>query len=169
MDNFEKLLGKSFRFLSYRPRSEKEVKDYLKKKSFFAKAMEGQEKNNLESVIDSIINKLKEQKFLNDEEFVKWWIEQRTTIKPKASRLIKIELKQKGIAKDLIDKIFEESSSSDLEKATVLAKRRIKRYSHISDRKKLYDKLGRFLASRGFNYETIKEVIDQILPKEYNK
>ena len=54
MDNFTKLLNKTYRFLSYRQRSIKEVDDYLAKKKA--------------SSLDSkrIINKLKEQKFLDD-------------------------------------------------------------------------------------------------------
>lgn len=156
MDDFDKFYNKALRFLSFRPRSEKEIRDYLIKN----KASEAS--------IDKIIKNLKEHKFINDEEFVRWWIEQRTLLKPKATRAIKFELKQKGIDKDLIDRSFEDDLTSDLEKAKKLAEKKMPRYSKITDRKKIYEKLGRFLASKGFNYDTIKEVIDQVLPKEYN-
>lgn len=158
MDNFEKLLNSSYRFLSYRPRSEKEIRDYLKKKKA----------SNL--TIKNIIQKLISNKFIDDEEFTRWWIEQRTKIKPKGVRFIKFELKQKGIDKDLIEKVFEDSSEeiiTDFEKALNLAQRRMTRYKNEEPRKR-YEKLARFLASKGFDFDVIKKVIDQVLGKEYN-
>lgn len=166
MDNFEKLLGNSYRFLSFRPRSEKEVREYLEKK---IKNEKSNLKNN-KDVIDSIINKLKEQKFLDDFEFAKWWIEQRSKIKPKALKFIIFELKQKGISKELIEQVLEDGNfviESDFDKAKKLAEKRIERYKN-EDKQKKYEKMVRFLASKGFNYDTIKKVIDQILNKRYN-
>lgn len=168
MEDFENLLNKAVRFLSFRPRSEKEIKDYLIKKSSSAKTPKIQDKTGLESVINSVIQKLKEQKFINDEDFVKWWVEQRTLIRPKASRVIKFELKQKGIAKDLIENAFENPKASDLEKARAIFQKNIKKYSRFGDKRKAYEKMGRFLASKGFDYDIIKQVIDPILSKEYN-
>ena len=162
MDNFTKLLNKSFRFLSYRPRSEKEVRDYLKKKISNFKTGE--------ELIDSIIEKLKKQRFLDDREFAKWWIEQRSKIKPKAIKFIIFELKQKGIDKDLIEEVLESKDleiASDFDKALNLAQKRIGRYKN-EESKKTYENMARFLASKGFDYDIIKKVIDQILPKGYN-
>jgi regulatory protein len=167
-NDFEINLNRALRFLSFRPRSEKEIIDYLKKKSSFAKASEGQARNELESIINAVIKKLKEHKFLNDKEFVKWWIEQRTKIKPRSSRFIKFELKQKGINYELIDEGLSQSDETDFEKAKKLAEKRMPRYSKIEEKRKIYEKLFRFLSSKGFDYDTIKQVIDQVLSKEYN-
>jgi len=153
--DFDKLYNKTLHFLSFRPRSEKEVRDYLLK-----------HKAGLETT-EKIINKLKEYKFIDDEEFTRWWIEQRTILKPKASRIIKFELKQKGIDRQLIDSFFEDNkdSTADFTKALKLAERKMSRYAKIEDKRKVYEKMGRFLASKGFNWDTIKAVIDQILGK----
>jgi len=169
MDNFTKLLNKSFRFLSYRPRSEKEVVEYLKKKISNFQFLISNFKT-AEEIIDSIIEKLKEQKFIDDTEFAKWWIEQRSKVKPKAIKFIIFELKQKGIAKELIDEILNDKEFeviSDFDKALELAKKRIKRYEK-EEPKKAYEKMVRFLASKGFEWEIIKKVIDQTFPKRYN-
>src|ERR1035437_11177164 len=91
MDDFEKFYKASVRYLSFRPRSEKELRDYLKKK----KCDDLTAKRILES--------LKRDRFINDEEFVRWWVEQRTLLKPKAVRVIKYELKQKGISDEIYD------------------------------------------------------------------
>lgn len=156
MDTLDKFYERTLRFLSFRQRSEKEIRDYLKKK------------NADDLTAKKIIEKLKEHKFLNDEEFAKWWVEQRTRVKPKADRVIKYELKQKGIDLKIIESLFVNEDKSDFEKAFMLAEKKVKRLDKIEDKRKVYERLGRFLASKGFNYDTIKEVIDRTFSKEYN-
>lgn len=158
MDNFEKFYNVALRFLSYRPRSEKEVRDKLVRK----KASK--------EIIEKVVAKLKVQKFLNDEEFAKWWIEQRTQFKPRSLKFIKFELKHKGISDDLIElgiKNQELRIESDLELAKKLVETRIKRFRNKfgMTREELYQKLGGFLARRGFDWETIKQSIDELLFK----
>ncbi len=152
MDEFEKFYNTALRFLSYRPRSEKEVRDALQKK-----------KASIE-VIEKIISRLKEHKFLNDADFVQWWVESRTRFKPRGIKLIILELKQKGISEDLINSIIHDSLfmiQSDLEQAKKLAEKKIEKYKGLT-KNELYQKLGGFLARRGFNYETVKKVIDEV-------
>jgi regulatory protein len=154
MDDFEKFYRASLNYLSFRPRSEKEMRDYLTKKKC----------DNTTS--KRIIESLKRTKFIDDEEFARRFVEQRTKIKPKANRVIKYELKQKGIVKELIDQLFEdkeESKTSDFSKALDLAERKMPRYAKIEDKRKVYEKLGRYLASKGFDWDTVKEVIDRVL------
>lgn len=152
MDSFEKLYNKALRFLSFRPRSEKEVEDYLKKK------------NSDSETSKKIINKLKEYNFLNDKEFARLWFESRTKLKPRAKRVIKMELKQKGIDEEIIDNLFENNNTEDKEIALALAERRVKRYAN-EDPQKRKEKMYRYLASKGFNYDIIKDVVDHILGK----
>jgi len=158
MDNFDKFFNRALRFLSFRPRSEKEMLDYLKKKQV----------DDLNS--RKIIDKLKENKFLNDEEFARWWAEQRTLVKPRAWRVIKIELKQKGISKEIIEELAQDTEfklQNDLEMAIKLAQKRLPRYKNLP-KQEIYQKLGRHLASKGFDWETVKKSIDEIFSKEYN-
>ncbi len=158
METIENLLNKSFKFLSYRPRSEKEVRDYLVKKKAD------------DLTLERIIKNLKENNFVNDLDFTKWWIEQRTKFRPKATRIIKLELIRKGIAKDLIDRVLQDKTvetESDLDKARKIAKKKLLRYKNEEPPKK-YEKMVRFLASRGFDWDTIKEVVDQLVPNRYD-
>lgn len=155
MGDFERFYNKALEFLSYRPRSEKEVRDKLK-----TKQVETQ-------VIEKIIAKLKEKKFLNDEEFAKGWIESRLRFKPRSARLIKLELKQKGISQEIIEsriKNQELGIESDLEQAKKLIEKRIGRVKDLP-KQEIYQKLGRFLASKGFGWDTIKKAIDEVLAK----
>jgi len=155
MDDFEKFYKAAIRYLSFRPRSEKELKDYLTKKE-------------CDPLISKrIIESLTRDRFLNDEEFVRMWIRERTLIKPKAIRVIKMELKQKGISKEMIESAFENSEDSpvDLDLAVRLAEKKLRTIHDQSDKFKVREKLGRYLASKGFDWDTIKEVIDRSLSK----
>jgi regulatory protein len=155
MDDFEKFYKASVRYLSFRARSEKELSDYLTKKQCDALTAK------------RILDSLKRDKFLNDEEFAKMWIRERTLIKPKAIRIIKMELKQKGISKELIDSLFENSddSPSDLNLAVQLTEKKLRTIHDQTDRYKVKEKLGRYLAGKGFDWDTIKAAIDQVLAK----
>jgi regulatory protein len=150
-DDFGINLNRALRFLSFRPRSEKEMFSYLKKKQV----------DELNS--QKIIDKLKEHKFLDDKEFASWWIEQRTLVKPRAFRVIKMELKQKGISKEIIDEIEQSKElklQTDSEMAIKLAQKRLPRYKNLP-REEVYLKLSRFLISKGFSYDTVKRSIDE--------
>ncbi len=151
MDEYTKFQNIAIKFLSYRPRSEKELREKLLKK------------RAPQEVLEEVIGFLKEQKFLSDEEFVKWWIRQRTEFNPKSARIIKLELRQKGIDQDTIEKALiehasEELTVSDLEKAKTLVAKRIGKYKGLS-KYELLQKLSPYLGRRGFDYDTIKEAI----------
>lgn len=150
----EKAYNLALKFLSYRPRSEHEVRERLKKKKV---------ENPL---VEKIISKLKEKRFINDEEFVRWWIESRINFKHRSIRLIKLELKQKGIDQELIERMINDKGLmiNDLDQAEKLTEKRIKRYKDLP-KNKIYEKLGRYLASKGFNWDTIKRSIDAALAK----
>lgn len=166
MDSFEKFYNSALRFLSYRPRSEKEIREKLQKKKA------------LPEIIESVVKKLREQKFLNDEEFTRWWIESRLRFKLRSINIIKRELLQKGVNRELIDTQISNFSprseagkfqiSNELENAQKLIEKKIKQYEHFSKRE-IYQKLGSFLARRGFDFETIKKAIDEVLDRRYNE
>src|SRR4051812_25780120 len=95
-DHSQKHLALVYRYLTIRNRSEKEVRDYLLKKQAEP------------AVIDSIIKLLYEQKFLNDENFARSWIRSRARFKPRGKPVLVMELAQKGIKKDIIEKVLSE-------------------------------------------------------------
>jgi len=155
----ERYYNLSIRYLSYRPRSEKEIVDYLNKKSPFAKASEGQEAE-FDKIINLIINKLKEYKFIDDAEFVKFWIEQRIKFKHKPLRAIEYELKQKGIDRNLIETAmekFEDRNKFDLDNAKKLAERKIDFYRNLSPEKRK-EKVMNYLLRKGFSYDIVKKI-----------
>jgi len=141
------ILDKVYRFLSLRPRSEKEVVDYLKKRKI----------SSLEA--EKIFKILKEQKLIDDWEFAKWWIEQRETFKPKGKIALKAELRQKGIAEEIIEKVL--GSVDELSLANKALAKKIEIYRHLSSEDFLR-KISQFLSYRGFSWQTIEKVAKKI-------
>ncbi len=163
-DQIKKLTDKALKFLSYRPRSEKEVRSNLIKRKTKS------EKEFLTNSIEKVIKLLKKWKQIDDYEFANWWLTQRQEHKPKSVRELEFELLKKGVKREIIDHVIkkrrEENSEQFDEKiiAASLASQRIKRYKNLSEGD-FKIKLGRYLARRGFSWETLKEVIDTTIRK----
>jgi len=157
--DFEKFYNLALRFLSYRPRSEKEVRDRLELKIKNQKS----KIKDADLIIDKIIKKLKEYNFINDEEFAEKWIGSRLRFKPRSLRLIKLELKNKGIGAEIIEKLVVSRGSQvvdDLENAKRLVEQKMGRSRNKFGMTR--EKLGRFLASKGFDWDTIKKAVDPV-------
>jgi len=150
-DDFVKIYERVLKFFSFRPRSEKELRDWFRKKQI------GEETQKL------IYQKLRNLGYLDDEEFAKWWIEQRTTFRPSGLRLLTLELRQKGISKDLIAKLLNCHIVKDkeVELARKVAGKKLKLLKHLSDLE-LRQKLTAALIRRGFSFEVAKKVVDEI-------
>lgn len=136
-----------YRFLSYRPRSEKEIYDYLGKKK-----LKDEEK-------EKIIKNLKEEKLIDDLEFARWFLEQRQTFRPKGSYALRQELRQKGIGEKIINQVLpnREEELSLAKKALVKAE---KKYASFLGREKK-EKLMAYLRRRGFSWEVVKKAVDE--------
>lgn len=148
-DPYTKLLNAAFRFVSFRLRSEKEIKDFLQKK--LAKY-----KIYAPTVIKKVMDRLTELGYIDDAKFAAWWIQQRNAYRPKGKRLVEKELRGKGIAF-----VVQTENEADLAKKAIQKKLAIwKNLAPLIRKKKMYD----FLARRGFSYETI----DAVVGKEYN-
>src|SRR5436309_3472887 len=125
-------IARALRFLQIRPRSEKEIIDYLTKKNVPEKTIEG------------VLQYLKEKKYVNDTEFAHWWVDQRTRVKPKGKRFIAIELQQKGIARDIIDASFVSEGEpilSDKEKAVKILEKKKSRFEKM-EKQERFQKAG---------------------------
>ena len=152
-DLHKKYLNIALRFLSFRSRSEKEVRDSLIKK---------QASND---TIEQIVEWLKDHKFLDDKEFARRFIEQRIKLRPRGMRVIKMELKQKGISQKIIEEITvknEGEEDDELAMARRIVEKKIMKYKGL-EKKDIYQKLGSHLASKGFNWDTIKQSIDSCI------
>jgi regulatory protein len=139
----------ALKFLSYRMRSEKEVRDKLRKKEFAGE------------IIDEVIKDLKRVNLLDDYEFASAWIRDRISDKPRGKTLLKQELWKKGIKKEIIEKVLREyfeDEEEELNLAKQLLEKRKKRYENL-EKNVAKRRIMSFLLRRGFSYETVKEVL----------
>lgn len=152
-NEFALVFNRVLRFLSFRPRSEKEVLDYLRKKGV------GEETQKM------VIDKLKKLEFLNDERFASWLLEKRSCDQPRGKNQLKIELLRKGIDKETADDILtQRTEEEELSLAKKLITKKLFRLANLppeEKRKKLYS----FLVGRGFEWEIVKEAVDKLLEK----
>lgn len=159
-ENYQKLRDYALRLLSFRPRSTKEISNKLKK--FCAK------RNFPDKYVDQVIEELKQQKFLDDREFVRWWIEQRQQHRPKGAKAIKLELLQKGIDKEIISSTAEgmrNDSINEYDLAMKVVNKKLNLFKNLS-REKFKIKVRDLLLRRGFDWDTIHKVIDSLTKKE---
>lgn len=157
MDDLSFLFNKAYFYLKFRPRTEKEIRDYLYKKIINTHFSRPQ--------VEEVIEKLKEQGLIDDKKFVDLYIKDRLLLKPKGAKMLKKELKAKGIKDDLIDDYFQKNNIDEEKIAKELLKKRWSRFQNI-DIKKTKEKAFRFLLSRGFSYEIAKKTIEDLLKKE---
>ena len=150
-NEFQKLLNKTLRLISARPRSEKEIIDYLKRKKTDPK------------LIDEVVDKLKSLGQLDDYAFAVWWVEQRVTFRPKGKIALLMELRQKGVEREIGEKIIAEKVD-ELPLARRAVERKLKIYKNFPPLE-FRQKITGFLARRGFSWGTVKEVIDEFCQK----
>lgn len=151
-NEFDQFYDRVLKFLSFRPRSEKEIKDFLQRKKVKADLQE------------QILEKLRRQNLINDEEFTRWWIEQRTSFKPMGKRAMIMELRRKGIPNALITN-YQLPMTNEVALAKKAAEKKVRLYKNLPPLE-LKRKLSAFLARRGFSWETIEETIDEMSKKE---
>ena len=137
----------AIRYLGPRPRSVGEIRRHLRTKRFDDPA------------IDQALDQLRAQRYIDDEAFARYWIEQRDSHRPRGERAIVSELMQKGVAREVIDLVLgEREPDADVKRAREAIRRPITRWMTLSeiDRKR---KIHQYLAQRGFSYDVIEEVL----------
>ena len=142
----------SFDLLSYRLRSEREIKDKLKTKKVSSKT------------IDRTIEHLRELGLLNDEEFARQLIQNYISGKPKGKTFIKQKLFSKGISREISEKILNEIFENIDEKQIItgLFKKYCKKLQK-SDKIEKKRKIFAYLAGKGFDFDVINQVIHENL------
>jgi regulatory protein len=153
MDNpyYERLVNAAIRYVSFRPRSKKELSDFLNKKLTRWKVSGA-------GLLAKVVTRMEELGYADDEKFAAWWVDQRTTFKPKGNRYIQMELRAKGISDDVIaSALASRGSVSLLEAARQAIAKKMPLWAKLpilARKKKIYE----YLARRGFDSNTISKV-----------
>lgn len=155
-----KLMERMYGWFSIRQHSEKEVRDYFRTKNFKLKIKKEEPISDL--AVEALIENLKEKKLINDLEFARAWTEARRKSKQKGIRVIKAELYQKGIDKEIIEEALSVrgEGESEEELAKQALEKKMKAWKNL-EFKKLRQKATEFLLRRGFEYEVSKDVVEK--------
>ena len=155
-EDLQELLNKAYFYLKFRPRSKKEVADYLLKKI--------KKRHWSTDDVDKVIKQLEEQNLINDKEFVSWFVEQRNASKPKSQFVLRGELLRFGIDKDVIDNFFMEHEEPEDGLALKALQSRWRRFSALP-KKERFAKSAAFLSRRGFSFDLIRKTISKLEEK----
>jgi len=146
-DLFQRCLGAAFHFLSYRPRSEAELRGRLKRRGF--------DGDN----VAAVLARLKEQGLVDDLAFAQFWKDNRESFRPRSQWLTRLELRQKGVAEDIIDRVAAQVDDEDSAYRAAIAKaRRLPTADYDGFRRRL----GQYLKRRGFGYGLIKPTVERV-------
>jgi len=146
-DDVEIALQRVMNYLSYRARSEKEVRLNLNKHG------------HSETVIDEIIDRLKRGGLVDDQNFARSWVENRSEFRPRGSQMLRMELRQKGIQDQVIANTLSDLDENAL--ALKAARKRARRFKNL-EWQEFRKKMNGFLARRGFHYGIISEVLPKV-------
>jgi regulatory protein len=147
-DEIERAYERALNFLSYRPRSEAEVRRNLRGK------------NLEEDVIEAAIERLTQAGLLDDREFARYWVDNRVQFKPRGVRALRQELWKKGVPDAIIAEAIESVDEQDL--ARRVAEKGARRMAYLEPRD-FRRKLSAYMARRGFSYTVIKPLVEEML------
>lgn len=145
----EKAVEAALTFVAYRPRSEREVRDRLRRREFKPDA------------IDYAIEKMRGWNYLDDRAFAEFWVENRTEHSPRGRRALQAELSAKGIDRAVVGDVLETTDLHEAESALDLARKRLRSLSNL-DEATQKRRLGAFLGRRGYGWDVIKPVFAEL-------
>ena len=145
---FGKVYARTLEWVLTRPRSIKETQDYLKLKIY---------KNKIEDFTDEdineIIKKLVNKKYLDDEKFAEYYVENKNIKKGISDKKLKYELRKKGINDEIIEKTLEKSERNPEEEIKKIIFKKRNKYSP--------EKLFNYIVRQGFSYELAKKEVEE--------
>ncbi len=134
-------------YLSYRVRSEKEIRQNLQKHEIS------------EDGIEETLERLRKAGLVNDNEFAQTWVENRSTFRPRSRRALEMELRQKGLDDETVH-----AAVSGVDENALAYDSAIKRVNRLKGQEwsEFRKKLSEYLARRGFPYSVIAPTVTQV-------
>lgn len=139
-DALDRAYAAALNFLSFRPRSRREIEQYFRGR-----------KTEL-PLVDAVLERLERQGLVDDHAFATFWVENRQTFRPRGTRALRAEMRQKGLDNEVIDEAL--SAVDDEEPiAYEVGSKKARSYASLDERE-FFRKMVGFLQRRGFPYET---------------
>ena len=147
-DTREVAMQRALNFLSYRARSEQEIRANLTRAEI------------PDVVLEATLQRLRELNLVNDADFARMWIEGRKQFRPRSRRFLAYELRLKGIDEQVAQDALEDQVVDEVE--ALNAGRKIARRLATLDVQDFRAKLGGYLGRRGFSYQAIAPALRQL-------
>ncbi len=144
-----KATSTALNFLAYRPRSEGEIRRKLQQGGY------------PEATADLVLEKLREWRYVDDEDFARRWIENRSAHRPRGSRLLAQELKAKGVPSAVTAEALDEAALDEAADALALARQRSRQLADL-DAQVRERRLTGFLARRGYGFDVIRATLESL-------
>ena len=147
-DTYHKAFERVLRLLGRRARTEREIREYLRKHGY------------TDEVVEEVVQRLHALNLLDDAAFAREWIENRTRHRPRGRQALISELRRKGVAQETIEAALDDASLDEPTLAIEAAERYVIRLQTIDDYATFARKLGSYLARRGFSWEAARHAVN---------
>lgn len=134
--------------LSFKARTEREMRDYLIKHEI------------LPAMIEKVVANLKEDKWIDDRQYATSIINANQLSGDKGPYMLVQKLSQKGIDKSLVEEVLADFDLSEVAERT--AQKLLRKYEGKLPAKALQDKITQNLSNKGFSYSQAKSAYDQL-------
>lgn len=156
---FSKYYTKALVYSLTRPRSVRELRDYLyrqtRTKMYLIKGERREKIGMAPELVQRVTDKLIEKKYLDDEKFATYWVENRNLKKGISQKVLRQELLKKGVSSDIIESVFSFSERTDRDELRKVIEKRRHRYDDET-------KFIKYLISKGYDYSLIQEVLSEL-------
>lgn len=145
-------MAASLRLLSYRPRSEAELRQRLSRRGAPP------------ALVEMTLARLRELGLVDDAAFARAWVERRERASPRGRSLLRHELRAKGVADEALAAPLEDVDEEDA--ALRAGERRAAALRDLAY-PEFRHRLGSFLRRRGFSYETVRSTVDTLWDRRH--
>ncbi len=153
-DHFHRCLNAALYCLSYRPRSEFELKERLHRRGFDGDS------------VGAVLARLREQGLVDDMAFAQFWKDNRESFSPRSQRLTSLELRRRGVAEETIAQVVGVIDDDDSAYRAALSKARS---LSLSDYQSFRQRLAGYLKRRGFSYGVINHTVERVWQKQRDR
>lgn len=155
---FGKLYMRALEYCLMRPHSQRELKDYLYRKTRDTRTKEGTVRKGVSAALtERVFNRLQEKGYIDDEKFAAYWIENRNLRKGSSKRKLSAELGAKGVDRSLIERLLGETDREDASEIQKIIEKKRSRYTADKEGQQ---KFMSYLARQGFSYDDIKAALE---------